>query len=50
MDYDLTDYNGDTAAIDCQLTVAGLTGVQNAYDADGSYLREPLPNATLVGV
>lgn len=31
MDYDLADYNGDTAAIDCQLTVAGLTGVQNAY-------------------
>lgn len=29
----------DTAATDCQLTVAGLTGVQNAYDADGSYLR-----------
>ena len=42
MDYDLTDYNGDTAAIDCQLTVAGLTGVQNAYDADGSYLRTRL--------
>ena len=42
MDYDLADYNGDTAAIDCQLTVAGLTGVQNAYDADGSYLRTRL--------
>ena len=42
MDYDLADYNGDTAAIDCQLTVAGLTGVQNAYDADGSYLRTML--------
>ena len=42
MDYDLADYNGDTASIDCQLTVAGLTGVQNAYDADGSYLRTRL--------
>ena len=42
MDYDLADYNGDAAAIDCQLTVAGLTGVQNAYDADGSYLRTRL--------
>ena len=42
MDYDLADYNGDPAAIDCQLTVAGLTGVQNAYDADGSYLRTRL--------
>ncbi len=42
MDYDLADYNNDTAAIDCQLTVAGLTGVQNAYAADGSYLRTRL--------
>lgn len=42
MDYDLADYSGDTAAIDCQLTVAGLTGVQNAHDADGHYLRTAL--------
>lgn len=42
MDYDLADYSGDTAAIDCQLTVAGLTGVQDAHDADGNYLRTAL--------
>lgn len=42
MDYDLADYSGDTAAIDCQLTVAGLTGVQNAHDAAGNYLRTAL--------
>ena len=42
MDYDLADCSGDTADMDCQLTVAGLTGVQNAHDADGNYLRTAL--------
>lgn len=42
MDYDLADYSGSTDTMDCTLTVAGLTGSEDAHDADGSYLRTEL--------
>ena len=42
MDYDLSDYTGRTDAMDCTLAVAGLTGTQDAHDADGHYWQTAL--------